>query len=144
MLRQCAGLPPVMSRCAAATVLTHNSLSLTPPPFLFLALADSAELLVMLLSTFKDANHILVARGRGIHIILREEADARDIVKAYLQVRLCREFRVCRECLRDGPSQQGVGAKGRQAVVKFCVLCLVTWVLVLQGKAWGVFRAVWV
>ncbi|MEW5306639.1 MAG: hypothetical protein WDW36_009093 [Sanguina aurantia] len=50
--------------------------------------ADSAELLVMLLSTFKDANHILVARGRGIHIILREEADARDIVKAYLQ--LCR------------------------------------------------------
>ncbi|MEW5320471.1 MAG: hypothetical protein WDW38_011541 [Sanguina aurantia] len=47
--------------------------------------ADSAELLVMLLSTFKDANHILVARGRGIHIILREEADARDIVKAYLQ-----------------------------------------------------------
>lgn len=50
----------------------------------------NANLLVMLLTTYKYAHFLLLPRGGGLHLVLHDKADARDMVQAYLQACILR------------------------------------------------------
>ena len=44
-------------------------------------LAGNPDLLVMLLTTFKFSHYLLLPKPGGLHLVLHERADARDIVQ---------------------------------------------------------------
>ncbi|GIL58857.1 hypothetical protein Vafri_13826 [Volvox africanus] len=50
----------------------------------------NANLLVMLLTTYKYAHFMVVPRREALHVVLHERADPRDIVQAYLQACILR------------------------------------------------------
>ncbi|GIL77193.1 hypothetical protein Vretimale_3153 [Volvox reticuliferus] len=50
----------------------------------------NANLLVMLLTTYKYAHFMVVPRREALHVVLHERADPRDMVQAYLQACILR------------------------------------------------------
>jgi hypothetical protein len=59
--------------------------------------AGQPAMLVVLLNTFRYSRYLLVPERNAIHLILHAEAQPRDMVQAYLQVRVC--VCVCGSCV---------------------------------------------
>jgi uncharacterized protein (DUF2062 family) len=51
------------------------------------AVAGNPALLVVLLNTFRFQRYLLVPERNAIHMVLHAEAQSRDMMQAYLQVR---------------------------------------------------------
>ncbi|EFJ48789.1 hypothetical protein VOLCADRAFT_104618 [Volvox carteri f. nagariensis] len=76
---------PYLSRCAG-----RLSPPITVGGRLEHIVDGNANLLVMLLTTYKYAHFMVVPRRGALHVVLHERADPRDMVQAYLQACILR------------------------------------------------------